>query len=229
MRDQLFIYCLFASVSLLAGCDLARESEVRQQVEGVARGVSEVASRQVSFETEVQYAVSAQTARIAWLEQRQRDAEVVIEAMGDGFNVLGEAVEEVDDRARTIEARQERLADRVETLAAPPLQRLQQQTAPEDEIPMLTGSGEDIRTGESLETLWLVLDDPPLLRRADEATGAFRFLPVRETGRRLYAGDAASKEWLCLDLLDNVDVDAGEGFSAADCEQPWRVWTFVLP
>ena len=223
------VFLWTAGLVVVAGCDLARESEVRQQVQGVARGVSEVAARQVSFETEVQYAVSAQTARIAWLEQRQQDAEVVIEAMGEGFNVLGDAVEEVDDRARTIEEQQERLATRVETLASPPLQRVQRRNAADQEVAMLTGTGTDIRTGEALETIWLVLDDPPMLRREDPETGAFRFLPVQEAGRRLYAGSAESQEWLCLDLLDIADLAEQEGFAAADCEQPWHVWTFVMP
>ena len=218
---------LFASCMLghLVACDYATREELTGEVKAVDSKVQQVAQSQVSTVTRFGYAISAQQSRIEWVETRQRQSEYVLEAMGDGFNVLTESIEETQSQTERVEQRQSNLEKRVDDRFAPALRKAFEQAADgRNDLVVLQGVGEDLRLGLALPTLRLILEDPPILRRIVGENQYVEFVPTREMGDRLYGLSENPEESLCLEIVDRSD--ASPAFTAVNCSDPFHVYYF---
>lgn len=199
--------------------------EVEHEIGRVDAKVEAVEFRRAVSDTMFEFDISAASNRIGWMEKRQVQAEQVIEAMGDGFNVLTDEIEVTQKQASKIEQRQNRLEKRVENKFKPVLTSAFEKTnAREDEVTVLIGLGENLATGEALAPLRLILDEPPILRRMTDEKSYVEFIPTREVGNRIYGLSEDPSQNLCLEVVDRPDD--GVEFTAADCKNPFLLYRF---
>lgn len=210
---------------LACSSNYATWDEVEYEIGRVDAKVEAVEFRRAVSDSRFEFDLSATTNRLGWVEKRQLQAEKVIEAMGDGFNVLTEELETTQKQTAKVEQRQNRLEKRVESKFKPVLTRAFEKTnAREDEVAVLIGAGENLTTGEKLPPLRLILDDPPILRRMTDEKSYVEFIPTREVGNRIYGLSEDPSQSLCLEVIDRPDD--GVEFTAADCKNPFLLYRF---
>ncbi len=194
-----------------------------EDLQKVDRKVGRVEQKQVSDTLRFSSSVSAVSHRIEWVETRQSNQEVVLEQMGDGFNILSESVQETHEEQQQIRYRQDRLEATVERRFAPVVG---QQPAVDTGPVVLRASGLDIRNERDTGVLELVLDDPPVLRGSLTADDPSVVYEVEEIGSRMFAIADDPDASLCLDIVERNEYDVA--FVATPCNDPFNVFEFVL-
>lgn len=208
------------SAASFGGCaDYASEAELGR----VEARVREVATAQTIATARIEERIAAGFQRMDRLEQDQAESRLVLQQMGEGFNVLSEAAQEAYEAAEAVDRRQRRLeADlnrRLDALEPPRLA-----AAPEAPV-LLVGRGRDLRSGLALDALVLELNsDGMSLQPPPPPSAASERLPVREFGDRLYAVGTESETAWCLDI---VARQSPYEFTAARCEEPFHVYAFA--